>query len=153
MVHCSTADSTIAGFAAKYYFVAWRPRTAIPLADLDGNPDTVGDPSWTPLLTVNHPEYPSAHGFWSTALTDAVAAFFGTQRVTWTINTSPTAVPQLVQTHRTYTKLNDISDEIQDARVWSGLHWRNSMRDGERLGAKVARHVLEHFGATEASDD
>jgi len=153
LAHTAASDAVIAGFYAKYAFRAVRPRTAIPRAAEDGNDRTVPDATWTPLLTVNHPEYPSAHGFWSTALTNAVAAFFHTQRVSWTISTSQAAVPQLVQTQRTYAKLNDVTDEIQDARVWAGLHWRNSMKDGERLGAKVARHVLEYFGATEACDD
>jgi hypothetical protein len=60
LVHTSAADALIAGFNAKYFFRSWRPRTAIPRADTDGNPDTDSDPSWTPLLNVNHPEYPSA---------------------------------------------------------------------------------------------
>jgi hypothetical protein len=145
MVHTSAADAVIAGFEAKYFFRAWRPRTAIPLAGSDDNPDTDPDPTWVPLLTVNHPEYPSAHGFWSTALTDAVAEFFSTHRVTWTINTSTTAVPQLVQAERTYIDLNALMREIDDARVWAGLHWRHSMRHGDQIGRKVARHVVKNF--------
>ena len=66
MVNTAVSDAVIAGFDAKYRHRAWRPRTAIPFADLDGNDDTVGDPTWRPLLSVNHPEYPSGHGFWST---------------------------------------------------------------------------------------
>jgi len=145
MAHTSAADALIAGFDAKYFFKAWRPRTAIPRAGSDGNPDTDPDPSWTPLLTVNHPEYPSAHGFWSTALTDAVADFFGTNAVTWTITTSTTAVPQLVHSQRTYYDLNALMREIDDARVWAGLHWRHSMRHGDQIGRKVARHVVSNF--------
>jgi hypothetical protein len=113
----------------------------------------MSDATWTPLLTVNHPEYPSGHGFYSTALTDAVARFFQTRKLTWTITTSATAVPQLVQTQRTYTDLNQIMKEIDDARVWAGLHWRNSMKDGDKLGARVARHVLKHYFRAEKCDD
>jgi hypothetical protein len=145
MVNTSAADAVIAGFAAKYFYRSWRPRTAIPQAGTDGNPDTDADPSWTPLLTVNHPEYPSAHGFWSTALTDAVARFFGTNRITWTIATNKSAVPQLVQTERTYYNLNAVTKEIDDARVWAGLHWRHSMRHGDQIGRKVAKHVCDNF--------
>lgn len=145
MVHTAAADAIIAGFEAKYYYAAWRPRTAIPRADTDGNPDTDADPTWTPLLTVNHPEYPSAHGFWSTAVTDVVATFFGTNKVTWTIATSPSAVPQVVQTERTYNNLNALVREIDDARVWAGLHWRHSMRHGNQIGRKIASHVGRHF--------
>lgn len=152
MAHTAASDAIIAGFHAKYSFRFVRPRTAIPRAAEDGNPDTEADATWTPLLSVNHPEYPSAHAFWSTALTDAVARFFCTEDVTWTITTSQTAVPQLVQTQRTYTDLHQITREIDDARVWAGLHWRNSMKHGDKLGAKVARHVLRYFGAGDDCD-
>jgi hypothetical protein len=145
IVHTAAVDAVIAGFDAKYFFRFWRPRTAIPGAGSDGNPDTDPDPTWVPLLTVNHPEYPSAHGFWSTAVTDAVAEFFGTSRIPWTIVTSATAVPQLVQTERTYYDLNALMREIDDARVWAGLHWRHSMRHGDQIGRKVARHVVTNF--------
>ncbi len=145
MVHTSAADAVIAGFEAKYFYRFWRPRTAIPRADTDGNPDTDADPSWTPLLTVNHPEYPAAHGFWSTALTDAVARFFGTNKVVWTISTSKAAVPQVVQTERTYRDLNALMREIDSARVWAGLHWRHSTRHGAQIGRRVAKHVCDNF--------
>jgi hypothetical protein len=145
MVHTSAADSVIVGFGAKYVYRYWRPRTAIPRADTDGNPDTDPDPTWTPLLTVNHPEYPSGHGFYSTAVTDAVGMFFGTNKIVWTITTSQAAVPQVVQTARTYHNLNAMMREIDDARVWAGLHWRHSMRHGGQVGRKVAKHVCDNF--------
>lgn len=145
MVHTSVSDAVIAGFAAKYFFTAWRPRTAIPLADFDGNPDTVADPTWKPLLSVNHPEFPSGHGFWSTALVNAVGAFFGTNTVRWTLVTSKVAVPNLVQDRRTYSRLNAILRDMDDARVFAGLHWRHSMRAGGLIGRKVAQHVTTHY--------
>jgi hypothetical protein len=145
LVHTSAADALIAGFNAKYFFRAWRPRTAIPRADTDGNPDTDPDPGWTPLLTVNHPEYPSAHGFFSSALTEAVAKYFHTTKLTWTLLTSKDAVPQLVKTARTYHDLKEIARQIDDARVWSGLHWRHSMHDGDQIGPQVADRVFENY--------
>ncbi|MGH9161173.1 MAG: vanadium-dependent haloperoxidase [Vicinamibacteraceae bacterium] len=145
LVHTATSDAVIAGFEAKYFYTAWRPRTAIPQAAMDGNPDTDSDPYWTPLLQVNHPEYPSGHGFWSTAVTDAVASFFRTDRVRWTLVASKVAVPQLVRTERTYDDLNGIMREVDNARVWAGLHWRHSMRDGAKIGRAVVRHVARNF--------
>jgi hypothetical protein len=142
MVYTTTSDSVIAGFATKYFYTAWRPRTAIPQADKDGNPDTPADPTWTPLLKVNHPEYPSGHGFWSTALTDAVGAFFGTRNIRWTLEAS---APNVVQTKRTYRDLDSVMREVDDARVWGGLHWRQSMRHGAQIGHAVARHVDRYF--------
>jgi hypothetical protein len=145
MVHTAASDAVIAGFEAKYFHRFWRPRTAIPRAAEDGNPGTDPDPSWLPELTVNHPEYPSAHAFWSTAVTDTVAAFFGTDRLNWTIETPQSAVPQVIQTVRTYRTVNELMREIDDARVWAGLHWRSSMRDGGKIGRKVAKHVTRNF--------
>jgi hypothetical protein len=146
MAHTAASDAAIAGLEAKYSYRTWRPRATIPRAADDGNPKTAPDPTWTPLLTVNHPEYPSGHAFFSTALTDAVAAFFGTDDVQWTIVTSKDAVPQLVQTQRTYKNLKVLTDDVDDARVWAGLHYRNSMHEGAALGHQIAKHVLGgHF--------
>jgi hypothetical protein len=145
MVHTAAADATIAGFEAKYFYSAWRPRTAIPQADFDGNPNTAADATWKPLVSVNHPEYPSGHAFWSTAVLDAVTAFFGTHKVTWTIVTSKTAVPKLVKGERTYDNLKVLMREIDDARVWAGLHWRQSLRHGAQVGRKVAKNVTKNF--------
>ena len=147
MAYTATSDAVIAGFEAKYFYRTWRPRTAIPRAGDDGNPKTAPDPTWTPLLTVNHPEYPSGHGFVSTALTEAVATFFGTDQVEWTIVTSKDAVPQLVQTERTYKNLKALMDDVGDARVWAGLHYRNTMTEGSALGRQVAKHVTEATSA------
>ena len=144
MVHTAASDAVIAGFEAKYHYRAWRPRTAIPDADLDGNPDTIGDAAWRPLISVNHPEYPSGHGFWSTAVIGSVAAFFGTLRVDWTLTTSKAAVPALVRTERAHRNLIELLAEIGNARVWGGLHWRHALRDGALIGGRVAAHVQWH---------
>ncbi len=145
MVYTAAADANIAGFEAKYFYRSWRPRTAIPLADTDDNPDTDPDPTWTPLISVNHPEYPSAHAFSSTAFTDAVARFFGTTKVAWTFTANRGAIPELVKTERTYQDVNTLMREIYDARVWAGLHWRHSLLHGGQIGRKVAQHVCDNF--------
>lgn len=145
LVYTAAADANIGGFEAKYFYRSWRPRTAIPRADIDGNPDTDADPTWTPLLSVNHPEYPSAHSFSTTAITYSIARFFGTSKVTWTLKASRTAFPQLVQTERTYYDLNALMREIYDARVWAGLHWRHSMMNGAQVGRKTAQYVWDNF--------
>jgi hypothetical protein len=139
------SDAVIAGFEAKYYYSVWRPRTAIPRADTDGNPDTDADPTWKPLLLVNHPEYPSGHGFWSMALLESVASFFGRNKLNWTLVTSKAAVPALVKTERTYDHVNALMREIGDARVWGGLHWRHAVRHGEQIGRRVAAHVTKNY--------
>jgi hypothetical protein len=93
---------------------------------------------------VNHPEYPSGHGFWSTAVIGSVAAFFGSVRVDWTLSTSKAAVPALVKTERSYRTLIELLTEIGNARVWGGLHWRHALRDGAAIGGRVAAHVQWH---------
>jgi hypothetical protein len=145
MVQTAVSDAVIVGFDAKYRYGFWRPRTAIPQADADGNADTVADPNWRPLLSVNHPEYPSGHGFWSTALIDALAEFFGTTDVEWTITTSKIAVPRVEKAARTYADLETLKQEIFDARIWGGLHWRFSTTAGSGIGRDIARHVTKHF--------
>lgn len=145
MVYTAAADAGIVGFGTKYYYHLWRPRVAIPKADTDGNPDTDADPTWKPLISVNHPEYPSAHSFLTGAITDAMVRFFGTAKVTWTITSSKAAIPQLVKTERTHTNLHAIMRELESARVWAGLHWRHSMWHGADIGRQVARHVCDNF--------
>jgi PAP2 superfamily len=145
MVYTAAADANIAGFEAKYFYRSWRPRKAIPRAETDDNPDTDPDSTWTPLISVNHPEYPSAHSFSSTAITDTIARFFGTSKISWTLTANKAAFPKLVQTERTYADLNALMHEIYDARVWAGLHWRNSVLDGAKIGREVSDHVCSHY--------
>lgn len=145
MVYTAAADANIAGYEAKYFYRSWRPRTAIPRADTDRNADTDADPTWTPLLSVNHPEYPSAHSYSTTAITDTIGRFFRTNKVMWTLTASRSAFPQMVQTERTYHDLNALMREVYDARVWAGLHWRHSMMHGAQIGRKVADYVSDRF--------
>jgi hypothetical protein len=145
MVYTAAADANIAGYEAKYFYRGWRPRTAIPRADTDDHADTDPDSTWTPLISVNHPEYPSAHSFSSTAITDTIARFFGTSKISWTLTASKAVFPQLVQTERTYTDLNALMHEIYNARIWAGLHWRNSVLDGAKIGRQVSDHVCSHY--------
>jgi hypothetical protein len=148
MSFTSAHDALIAGFAAKYHFRAWRPRTAIPQAEADGNAATAPDPAWTPLLSVNHPEYPSGHSFLVGSFTETMKLFFGTDQLPVTLTASRTAVPQITRESRTYARLADMVTEVDNARIWGGLHYRHSMDDGEALGMAVARHALgTHFRA------
>jgi hypothetical protein len=139
LVHVASADALLACFDAKYHYLFWRPIHAIQRADSDDNPATESDPTWRALLTVNHPEYPSAHACGTTALTEALAAFFGTDKVAFAMSSTVTG------TTRYYDRLSDVVKEVNDARVWGGLHFRNSMMEGAWIGKKVARHVVSNF--------
>ena len=140
MAHVSGGDAMIACFDAKYHYWFWRPYQAIPQADTDGNPATMADPSWRPLRTTpNFPEYPSAHACHSTAVVEALDAFFGTDRVPFSLDSRVTG------TTREYDRLQDVVKDVDWARVLSGFHFRNSDLQGSNLGRTVGRYIVEHF--------
>jgi len=142
MGELTTADAGIACFDSKYFYLAWRPITAIRNANLDGNPDTTADPGWTPLLaTPTHPEYPSAHGCLTSALTDSVAAALNTQHLDITVPGATNGGTTLTTT-RVFNNVQDIQNQVIDARVWIGYHFRNSVVQGENLGNDVAKYDL-----------
>lgn len=137
------SDALLACFDAKYHELFWRPQFAIPLGDTDGNPDTVGDSSWKPLIaTPNHPEYPAAHGCLTSAEAEVFAAFLGTNRIDLDLTST---VPNLVHPTRHYDRVTDLVHEMIDARVWGGVHYRESVIKGVDLGRKVARWTLERY--------
>jgi hypothetical protein len=145
MAHVAAADAVIGCFDAKYHFLSWRPVHAITRAEADGNPATETDTGWSPLLIVNHPEYPSAHACWSQAVTDAVAAFFGTDRVGLSLDSTATG------TTREYPTVRAVMRDVVVARIAGGLHFRYAMTDGALLGYRVARHVTENYFLRHAS--
>ncbi|HEX7976921.1 MAG TPA: vanadium-dependent haloperoxidase [Anaerolineales bacterium] len=137
------ADSLIACFDAKYHYLFWRPAFSIPGGDSDGNPDTIPDPTWLPLLnTPPHPEYPSGHSCHTSAMAESLAVFFGTQRINLELKST---VPGLVQPTRHYKYSRDLVKEIIDARVWGGIHYRGSDVNGTILGRKVAQWALKRY--------
>jgi hypothetical protein len=140
LAHTAGADAIIGCFDAKYHYWFWRPYQAIPQADLDGNPFTTANPAWQPLATTpNHPEYPSAHACHSSAVVTALQAFFGTDKVPLTLDS------RITGTTRTYARLHDAVDDVVEARVLAGFHYRNSDLEGAELGRKVAGYVAGHM--------
>lgn len=140
LLNITMADAAIACWDAKYYYQFWRPITAITLADLDGNPDTDVDPSWTPLLggTPAHPEYVSGHSTVSGAAALVLAHFFG-DNTAFLIDSEK--VPGV---WRAFPSFSQAVLEVDDARVFAGIHYRTSCLEGNVLGTKVARFVLGH---------
>src|SRR5438477_8962951 len=140
MAHLAGGDGMIACFEAKYHYWFWRPYQAIPRADSDGNAATQPDPSWVPLRpTPNFPEYVSAHASHSTAVTRALEAFFGTERIPFTLDS------RVTQTTRQYASFRDVVKDVNRARVLAGFHFRNSDQEGSILGRTVGRYVAEHY--------
>jgi hypothetical protein len=139
MLQVSVADAILGCFDSKYYFDAWRPRTAIPAAATDGNPATAADGGWTPFLaTPNHPEYPSGHTCIAGAVAEVVKSYYRTPRVSFTW-TSP-----VTGTARSYDSVHAMVREIKDARVWGGMHFRFANEDGGTLGRRTAQWVVRH---------
>ena len=136
-MNLAEADAIICCWQAKYAYVFWRPITAAALADLDGNPDTVADATWTPLLiTPNHPEYPSGHSVASGASSAVLAAFFGD-------GTEFSVASELTPgVTRYFSSFSGAELEIRDARVFGGIHYRTACVDGQVLGQQVAAYVL-----------
>ncbi|MBY5162568.1 vanadium-dependent haloperoxidase [Salsipaludibacter albus] len=150
----SAADALITVWAEKARWSFWRPITAIAEAADDGNPATDPAVGWTALIpTPPYPEHPSGHGGLSGALVTSMQVFFGSDRVAWT-DTNGAGLT------RSFTRLSDALDEVVDARVWSGIHFRTADEDGARIGRDVAaftaRHDRHHHdpgrGATHGSE-
>ena len=140
----SIADAVQTGMSAKYYFSFWRPLHSIPRADTDNNASTVADTAWTPLLNVNHPEYPAGHGFVGAgSMVEAVRAYFGTDYVSWTLTT--VGVTGLTQPSRSYTSLTALANDIKNARIYGGLHYRFSVDAGQSQGRSVASYINYYY--------
>ena len=140
-----TTDAGIACFDSKFFYLAWRPITAIRNADKDGNPDTTADPAWQALLGVpGHPEYPSQHGCFTAAFSDTLAAALHTKHIDVTMGGGENGSSMLTTTQH-FNTVNDIQDQVVDARVWLGFHFRNSVEQGEKLGNDVARWELKQY--------
>jgi membrane-associated phospholipid phosphatase len=142
------ADSAIAMYDGKYQYQLWRPVTAIRLADTDGNPATIGDPTWTPLaITAADPSYPGAHSTISAAGATVLAAFFGNRD---TIQVSSIALPGV---ERTFDRYSDVAAEAGLSRILAGQHTRLDHEAGTRLGSDVADFVLRETGLVQVGVD
>jgi membrane-associated phospholipid phosphatase len=141
MADMAAVDTLIACYKAKKFWSLWRPVTAIPLADTDGNPATSADPAWTPLrITAPSTEYPSGHACFTTATMDSLRKFFGRDNITFSASSADSG------TTRRYDSLAGATAELLEARIWAGVHYRTATVDGQRLGSTVTRDVLARFG-------
>jgi hypothetical protein len=124
---------------AKYTYVTWRPITAIQLADTDGNPHTLADPTWTPLLvTPPFPGYPSAHSCASSAAAWVLSHYFGEDTA---ITVTSDALPGQA---RSFPNFSSALEEVVNARVFGGIHFRTDCGAGQTLGNSVAEYVINH---------
>lgn len=130
----AASDAFIAVFDGKYAYNLWRPITAIRNADTTNNPATPREAAWLPLgTTPMHPEYPCAHCIVASAVSNVLQSVVGNEVGEITL-TSPTA-PGIT---RKWTRLQEYSDEVSDARVYAGFHYRFSTEAGKDMGKKIA---------------
>jgi PAP2 superfamily len=139
LVSVATMDAMIAVFDAKYKYEFWRPITAIRNGDIDGNPATERVATWQPIdATPMHPEYPCAHCITSSAIATVIEAVLGTDEIPEVALTSPFA-PGV--THR-FTNLRAYTDEVANARIYAGFHYRSSTIVGREMGQKIGEYVV-----------
>lgn len=142
-VSVANADAFVASFDIKYTYNFWRPVTAIRAGDTDGNPDTIADATWTPLITTpNHPSYASNHSTQSRAAAEALADFFGTDHVSFT---AWAEVPGRGIVERSFDKFTEAAKEAGKSRVFGGIHWSFDSAVAENVGRKVGNYVTDHY--------
>ena len=164
------ADAQINVFHAKYQFLFWRPVTAIDPTSVtsdwcdtvpgytDGNDETAEEVGWRPLLnTPNQPEYPGAHGSITGAVAEVLSEFFGTDQIQIDVYGFDAAgAAGNLNAVRHFDTADQLREEIVNARLWGGLHYRRSSRVAIRLGTRVARYGLNHglrIGGSNLLDD
>jgi VCPO second helical-bundle domain len=158
MVNTVSADALMTVLNAKYKFLFWRPVTAIdptavtadgfgPVPGFDdGNPATAEEPGWRPLVTTpNHPEYPAAHGTNTSAMAEVFSEFLGTDRIDLDIHGFDAAgsAGNLDAVHH-FDTAEELRNEVINARLWGGIHYRRSSEAGVHLGREVAHYGLNH---------
>jgi hypothetical protein len=140
LLNMSIADAAIAVFEAKYVYNFWRPVTAIRAGDIDGNPGTEPDPAFNTFInTPPYPSYPSGAGGLGNAARSLLERIFGRGRHPVTLSN-----PALPGVTFRYTNLRHITDDLSDARLYGGIHFRFDQEAAEQLGERVAAYVLNN---------
>src|SRR6266511_1613630 len=156
MINLVGADALMSALHAKYRYLFWRPVTAIDPSAVtadgfgpvpgydDGNPATVEQTGWRPLLTTpNHPEYPAAHGVITSAMVEVFSTLLGTNQIGIDIHGFDPAGPAgNLNAMRHFDAPHALRAEIIDARLWAGLHYHFSGVAGVVEGRKVAKYDL-----------
>ena len=139
----ATADALISSWDSKVQFAYWRPVTAIVEAGNDGNPHTAPDASWQPLInTPNYPDYSSGANNVTAATMRTLQLFFGTDRFAFEVTS---LAPQAVQKSRWYYRFSDAMNDMVEARILLGIHFRFADVEGRSQGRRVADWTSSHF--------
>ena len=138
----ATDDALIAVFDAKYHYAFWRPITAIRNGDIDGNDRTVRDSSWIPFInTPLHPEYPCTHCIVAATIGAVLHAEIGDGPLPTLKTTSSTANG----TARSWPSIDAFVQEAANARIYDGVHYRNSTEVGAAMGKRIGALAVTRF--------
>lgn len=138
LLNIAMNDAAVVGFEQKARYNFWRPYTAIRYSGGPAQAGLVGDPNWEPLLnTPGFQDYPSAHCVFAGAAASVLLAFFPDDKV----DVSVTHPPLAGTTHR-WSSFTQMTREIEDARVWAGIHFRTADEHGTRIGRKIGADVV-----------
>jgi hypothetical protein len=148
MLDLSAADTIINTWNDKYYWNFWRPITAIRTTDPTWTP--LFDPSLPaaiggtgpPLITPPYPDHPSGATAYASASMHAFASFFGTDDMTFYATSSRFPGEQ-----RAFTRFSDLTNEILGARIWAGIHFRNTDVQAANLGREVENYINTQYFA------
>ena len=141
MLNIGLADAGICAWDAKYKYDLWRPVTAIQQADKDGNPETVADPNWQPLLTTPpFPEYISGHSTFSGAADSILSYFFGED-----FGFVDTGEPSTNSSLRKFDSFGNAADEAGMSRLYGGIHFMSANQDGLKAGRDLGNYVVQNF--------
>lgn len=141
LINMAISDALVASFNAKYEYTFWRPETAIHAGDADGNKKTEANPAFAPYIaTPCFPSYPSNHASGSSAGAEMLRRLYGAAGFSIEL-TNPN--PLLAGIVLRYSQLKNIVDDVSDARVYGGIHFRFDQDAGERLGREVATAVYK----------
>lgn len=141
LLNMAISDALVTSMETKYHYAFWRPVTAIAAGDVDGNRKTAPDPQFSPFLpTPCFPSYPSAHASASYAARAVVRRIWGAAGHDLVL--ADAALPQVLLQ---YTSLQAITDDIDDARVYGGIHFRFDQDAGARQGRRIGRYIYRHF--------
>jgi hypothetical protein len=144
LAELAIVDAFITSWNTKNNYVFWRPVTAIQQGDNDGNQRTEGDPTWLPLIvTPPYPDYTSGANTVTAAVTQALALFFGTDHMVFSVTT--TNVGPTIEDTRTYCRFSDAAQDVVDARIYEGIHFRFADEEARKQGRQVARWIFKNF--------
>ena len=139
LLNFATADAGIACWDSKFYYRTWRPENGIRETDPRINPGVALDPNFIPTMVAPaHPDYVCGHCTFSSAATRLLELYFGKDKIEFT--TTSDGLPGVV---RTFKSLTEAREEVGMSRVYGGIHTMPAVREGTKMGLRVAEYVFD----------